>query len=1591
MKVPGALRRKADAAKAAAGKDAPKASSTVLAPREKYVLATEVANLSLKTLAEALKNQPSTPPSRSSTRPPAPTDSTTSKAARLPTATQKALKERPVSQTTNTVKRAGASARSSSAASSDPGQAPGLVAVAECARTAFAYLGTSEAKKVVGKDGVELQVESGVLSLIGKLVALGLDSQAVKEIRLLKRRLELFLGHAELKSAGTTIKKVGTKDVVAEKESLASLLHFGHIESRSAALPIVANLQTYTLRIIARLKKASTIEASWEYLQLSNESSPANLLQQLASTAAGAAKAARQLESLAQTVLALCPSISALDDGATARPAPETVLRMQHLAFTIRKNWWELAKHKSNKERELVEPFTKCLVAYARRSKLSSMEKYTLSKSLSIELLGQQSLTPGATGSSAVITKTLCNLAQAAGMSDEALRWLGAPDDSASITNSAAKQACRLLRIATVSLEATNKGEDKPGLEKVINTAMKALQGSLGGSSTDLDSLFMEVNALRRAATRLLASGLSARSLSSEDLAAQARAISMIAASIHFSARFVGRRSMAESESDSQHRHEDRINMAWKCTRSIVESVLTCCKRSTSSPELWAELDTILQDCCYILRRLGEEYESGVLIDSQAGDVVSSCLVKLSNSYWNTYLQLRKATAIDPDLLLVAMRRSIDLVSEGSETQQESGHLAMKLERLGETLDNLQKPDESRKAFRQCIGYHTYLSIELLAKSVAQHSLQSLFEGDGRFNALGRLLKALHRSYLLHGVKRASELAYHDDTYLQPDVRGAILEWQLVLYSKTLSRNRQWNSNLNHSIKTLADHLLDIYTLEGYPVRRLRFINLFLQLSQDHPHIVSHSLLPSDTSPDNLNTVEVSADEGLIKLKEHLSALCSFKLAMQQAAPPTETLRQCFATWEFLTKSASSWSALTERIGDVDSWIHDIRACVDYLNAKGQEYLALPVSHLLVTIFELQNHNDASELVCSLSALSLQYLRLGYTGKAGLSLAKAELLVNRQTTSTEAKLKWYTAYAEYLFRIGNTDKWYDLYPLHENVSTDSISASSLAIAESIARSDAAFLEMSTSSATISQRLRYNSALANACYVYSLLAASQGAHKEAARYAKQSVTLNRRMWAALESKVNAQKALAESDASMLGAPSKEGSDLLASMRDDKGTPIIASNTHDVLGGADFWFMVPSLYRGLMQHSQVFANQGLLQEAIYVAEQAEKVAMATGSPSLMTDVASWQAACWAQSGRPDKAGPLLKAVEQPSARKTLSVAAYHSAIARVYHCTGDFDEEIAAYGTLEQLLNDLTDPAYIRSLGAIHPDLDSLASQIAGISLEAIEATTTKATINAKAQKPAVKPLSRSTSRSGARSATGVRSRTGAASAVSATSASKATPKGRPKSMIAAPSTETVSTADQCTTLRAFQAEVYHRGALVNLMQDNLTAATRLIERVQELRVGTDRDVQHIWAKFKLMLAESAQQIAADFAFNTLPESTIAFPAIGSKDRRMSEGVLVKKAAPSAAPKTKGGRGKKATAAAKIDFTDTLRQAREHLLEIHALSATHGSNHLFQQVSKALGHITVLLSAVSEARGSVHPLYAAYTSGKYSLHVNMRSTS
>jgi separase len=1027
-KVPTTARRRAGAATAAATVDAPKQKNSALAPREKYILATETANKTLQTLAGALKS----PPTTFASRPPSKAKPTPTEDARKParprlghtkssSVSQKPLRERSASQIHDSPQKS-ASRRSSSYSSFlAPGPDAGLVATAECARAAFAYLGTPEAMKVLGKDSQELQYENGVLVLIGKLVMLGLDTLAVKELRALKRRLDRYLGQDGGKDDAETRPQKG---VAKEKESLASLLDFPTIDPKSPALPLVANLQTYTLRVIAKLRKPRLVEAVYEHLKLANLSSPANLLWHTAKTSNGQTKAARQLESLAQTILSLCPSISRADDASPLQPSAHTVLLFQHLAFKVRKRWWSLVNHQGNEEQELLESFAKCIVAFVRRSQLTPVKKYKLAETLYTDLLEQpdgSAIGANSTAVSAAVTKTLSSLAQAAGLSDEALRWLGPSTTSTASGAPAVKQTVRDIRVATVSLEAHLKGDRKPDLEDVIANALDALNGSLGGSVADLETLFAEVNALRRTATRLLVAHLSAPNDTSNSSPVDQRAIPIIAATVHFSARFIGKALSEEADPKKRNRHNERVLVAWKCAKGIVDSVMACCKQSTKTQDEWKELDTLLQECSHIIRRFEEEIDNGTLPRAENTALVGSYMVKLSNAYWAVYLQSSRAR-LDQEHLVTAMQRSIDLVQSRTPVETESGLLTMKLEQLGEVLEDQNSAKSSREAFRQCIQSHLGENLlQQLSDMVTNSSLCTVFSNKGPFGVLVRVLKTYHHSFIKSGVMGPNEVAFYDNEELQLGIRGALLELQLGFYIRTLSKNRQWDSSLNKSVCTLAERLQNLYAPEIYPIRHLRLRIMLFQLSQNHPQILSHQSF--DMSQNGLALVAESQDEALKDYESHLSALLTLRSSMQHTSPPASAFQQCFATWETLVNAASSWDVLSGRIDDTETWQQELQASLECLNAKGEEYLALPLLHLLVKILELQKRADTSELVITLCALGLQFLHLGYTGKTGLCLAKAEALIERRTSSTEARLRWHMAYAEYLLGLGNTAKW----------------------------------------------------------------------------------------------------------------------------------------------------------------------------------------------------------------------------------------------------------------------------------------------------------------------------------------------------------------------------------------------------------------------------------------------------------------------------------------------------------------------------------------------------------------------------------------
>jgi separase len=237
----------------------PDAQSATLSIRERFGLATEVINATLRVLTEAIKSLPhqkrqsASKEGQSLSRSPSGRDAVPHSVFNTP------LQPRSHNQAANAPTKTSRLSRTSSQVESS-----GLFAIAECARLGFSYLRSLQATKVVGAEIPPLQLENGMSALIGKLIALGFEDLAIKEIRILRRRLEAYRGEGKYEPEGGSAKQ---RDVKLEKEALASYLQFGNIDAGDAVLTLIVATQMHIIKLISSTKKPANIEVSrpWQF------------------------------------------------------------------------------------------------------------------------------------------------------------------------------------------------------------------------------------------------------------------------------------------------------------------------------------------------------------------------------------------------------------------------------------------------------------------------------------------------------------------------------------------------------------------------------------------------------------------------------------------------------------------------------------------------------------------------------------------------------------------------------------------------------------------------------------------------------------------------------------------------------------------------------------------------------------------------------------------------------------------------------------------------------------------------------------------------------------------------------------------------------------------------------------------------------------------------------------------------------------------------------------------------------------------------------------------------------------------------------
>ena len=1004
-----------------------------LEPCDALVLATEVFNTSLKALTHATRPSPQPRRELSSkevTNPPK-YASENHLLGRHVSKLQQPLQPRALNRISSSPSK---SPLRRSSSSISLGSAPGLMAVAECARLALRALRYLHAQGIQTSQMPALQLENGMSALIGKLIALGLDDLAFKELWVLKRQLEVPSGtvcQAELQR----------QEKHSEKDTLVGLLRFERLNAAELEIALMVRVQVHALKLVESRRLPSVVEAAVHNMQLSIPGSPTDLILNTLhhSSPAAVAKAARQLEALAQTLMSFCPSISSSEDvklaNGTAVISPRIAFEAQVLALEIRLQAWQLASHQVDVQRQLHEPFAKCLAAYSRRCSESAITKYRLVSRGFQRLtaghdsaLSVQKLTSSTDNSLPTIYKMLGSMAEGSSLLEEAIEWNSRCLNLVRYSSAlGAVQGTCACRIAVLRLLLFNKTGGTNDLGDSLAEATDSLKASLHGKSAELDELMMVVAALRRAAmawitkTSLPSKETCEGQQRSPDL--QVACSQLVHTCLKFFAQYIGTVPPKDEESPKLARYEQRRELCSNIARSAVDSVVAITKTSLGADQInWEKLDSALQDCVGLLRILDRENTSSD--EPQPRPIADKQLVfvKISNVYWSYYLKRKQASDPSRDLVK-GLQRSVELIRNRTELEASAGFLAVKLERLGALQESSGRLAEALELYAEAVRSHIATGVLVKASGAAQErSLVDVWEGEGATGVLGKTLSSWTKLAIKDNFTSRIPL---DDETLPLDERGLLLEWQLAVVSNLLD-TKSTAARRGRSILVLANLLLSIYRPQTYPIRRLRVCLCLSRIEANHGEVLDSTLMDKLVNElEDQSWQEATAnDEGLSRYEQHLRACVTVSLAFRKDSPEASTLQDALRVWSHTLHECQTWECLCGRVENRPDWILQLQSIIDYLDMQGQETSRMPALHLMERVRELQNSTDPSGFLRSLSDIGLQYSRLGYSGKAGHAIARATKYAESCEVATELRVRWHLAYAEYLVEIGNFEKRY---------------------------------------------------------------------------------------------------------------------------------------------------------------------------------------------------------------------------------------------------------------------------------------------------------------------------------------------------------------------------------------------------------------------------------------------------------------------------------------------------------------------------------------------------------------------------------------
>ncbi|KAI0128421.1 peptidase family C50-domain-containing protein [Xylariales sp. AK1849] len=1209
-----------------------------LAAKEKALLATQVINATLKTLGEAAKN-----PSAA-----AATIRTAAQGDLVKSTSRKALRRSTSMPMTplqprilNRVSTSPGAVRKTCKSPTAPNISSGCLATVECARAAFMTLRTlSNAGNITLP---ELQLESGMSSFVNRLLALNLYEQALKELRLLKRRLEALTAGGNLKKPKAAI----STESGSSSKTLSDLLDYPTANINGPVLGLIITSQLQALHIIYGLKKSSHLDTALPFLLISHQASPLALLLLSASKGENPdrAKCARQLESLAQSLLSLTPSVSTKDDGLAVEPrlspSPETSLEIQALSLLTRLHSWSLSGHKGDVDKDILFPLSKCLAAFTRRSLFEPISKSDVVSGAFTQILQRiegLGLRPSGSPNAplANIYQVLGGAAREAGSIKAAIRWT---TSLKAFTNPKECSAARCCTIAAQLLALFLKQSSEVE-ESMINDVLDGLQGSLSGNTTELDELLVNICLVRKSAINfVLVDGKPIRSPDPIRELLEALLLQLP----RFALRWLGKPPASSSASKDLLRFEQRRQLLSKYLHQILDSALMLMKVLLEAGKMpWDLMDPVLQDSLTLLENMGD-----LAVQNLKNNPAASHHVKISHFYYQQHLILRQGPEPKNTMFLRALRRSIDAVRQRPDAEQVKAQVLTKQERLAELCRASGRRDDAADALRSIRDTLVQEDVVTdITEALSKKSLLQAWKSNSKTESLSRTVCNLAKvdytpcdwTWLLTGLDKTTALEH--DLYF--------------VYSNDIKMRKELVPG-----GKLVESILEIFSYEAYPVRRLRTLLQLLIVSLESRDEASGWLEEARALSGSIDRDNLGQDAALARYVPHLQGLAACLSALFDSEPSSPRINQAIEMWSTAVESCRSAEDLYKHIDNPPQLVTSLQSLANFARMKGLDTLLALILQLSVDVSQLTADKDPELLISQNTALCLQHLTLGHSSKVEKILETSQQYLSHPDLSHTVVAGFHLCSAEYHMALGNFEQ----------------------AERNLAEAHAAATTQASEKHSKSSRITRKMAIAYAFFLHSVLDLERGNVHYALTHAKNAVRVIFHDWAKLET--------------LRGAAEEQTGEVSQTevSEDDSSFNTSTSSQSDITRastGPEFWAMVYPLFRFILRLSSVYAHVGMYQETMYYAEQAQKVAISTESTAYISQSKAWLASVFLTAGKTGKALELATQVKETvlDLEPTSSTVSMICQLSRIFRDVTDHDTEMSLMSVAESMLQTLS---------------------------------------------------------------------------------------------------------------------------------------------------------------------------------------------------------------------------------------------------------------------------------------------------------------